>query len=95
MLREILNSKFECSNNIEESIYMNSLFQMRKLAKESGLVMFGVLIDMDFLGAAFSIFFSICAIIANSVSNSKDVTKSFRIYNAKIFDRKLSNTFRK
>ena len=70
LLREILNANFECSNNIEELVYMNSHFQMRKLAKESGLVMFGVLVDMDFLGAAFSVFFSICAVIASWVSNS-------------------------
>ena len=71
LLREILNANFEDSNSMERLIYLNSHFQMRKLAKESGLVMFGILVDMDFLGASFSIFFSVCAVIAGFVSSAK------------------------
>ena len=70
LLREILNANFEHSNSMERLIYLNSHFQMRKLAKESGLVMFGILVDMDFLRASFSIFFSVCAIIAGFVSSA-------------------------
>tara|TARA_A100001015_G_scaffold291088_1_gene364860 strand:- start:289 stop:1818 length:1530 start_codon:yes stop_codon:yes gene_type:complete len=70
LIREILNADFEHSNSMEGLIYLNSHFQMRKLAKESGLVMFGILVDMDFLCASFSIFFSVCAVIAGFVSSA-------------------------
>jgi hypothetical protein len=41
---------------------------MRKLAKDSGIVMFNVGIDTEFLGAAATIFLSLCSVIAGVVS---------------------------
>ena len=68
LLREILNAKFDRVDKIEELTYLNSHFHMRKLAKDSGIVMFNVGIDTEFLGAAATIFLSLCSVIAGVVS---------------------------
>ena len=68
LLREILNAKFNQVDKIEELTYLNSHFHMRKLAKDSGIVMFNVGIDTEFLGAAATIFLSLCSVIAGVVS---------------------------
>ena len=69
LLREVLNGKF-AQAKVEDLTYLNSHFQMRHLAKDSGIVMFNYGIDMEFLRTASSIFLSLCAIIASYVSTS-------------------------